>query len=155
MIGVQTVINNWRKLKMKIKNVFLSGLAATIVPALFFMLISSIFDKSFAGWAVIIFPFVLLTTFLHTMFFGIPSILLLRKYKIFNFSSTIFAGFIIGGLPVPVGTMLITWFLGENFDDWQYILKAICSFGMLGIIGGVAFWIVFTYFVKSIEDNEK
>lgn len=130
---------------MKNKNVFLSILAASILPAVCFTIISSIFDKSFLGWVVIIFPFVLLTTFLHIILFGFPLILLLRKINLFNLSAMSFLGFIVGGIPIPIGAILTTWFRGEDFDNWLNILKTISSFGMLGIVGGISFWVVFSH----------
>lgn len=130
---------------MKIRNAFLSLLAAAILPAICFTLISSILDAGFRGWVVIIFPFVLLTTFLHTIILGLPSILLLRRFNNLNFGSSVFAGFIVGGIPIPTGAILATWLRGENFGDWQSVLKAISSFGLLGIVGGIAFWVVFSH----------
>lgn len=133
---------------MKINNIFLSLVAAAIIPAIFFILISSIVDNSFMGWIVIIFPFVLLATSLHTIIFGIPLILLLRIFNILNLRFTLLVGFMIGAIPTPTITILSTWLRNEKITDWPYILKAIGSCGILGIIGGIAFWIVFNNLKK-------
>lgn len=134
---------------MKIKNIFLPLLAATVVPAICLTLISSIWDAGFRGWAVIIFPFILLTTFLHTIILGMPTILLLQKFNMLHFGTIVCAGFIIGGLPIPAGGILATWLRGEIFNDWLAILKAILSCGLLGIIGTIAFWVVFSHLERD------
>lgn len=133
---------------MKMKNIFLPLLAATIVPAIFLTLISSIWDAGFRGWSVIIFPFILLTTFLHTIILGMPTILLLQRFNMLRFGTIVLAGFIIGGFPIIAGGIVATWLRGEIFNDWLAILKAIGSCGILGIIGSIAFWIVFNHLKK-------
>lgn len=134
---------------MKIRNAFLSLLAAALLPAICFTLFSAIYDAGFRGWVVIIFPFVLLTTFLHAFILGLPSVLLLRRFNILNFGTSTFAGFIVGGIPTPTGAMLATWLRGEEFGGLQEVLKAISSLGVLGIIGGIAFWVVFSHLEKG------
>jgi hypothetical protein len=136
MIGVPVVQS---KLMMKsIARISIATLASAVLPAVIFMLYSIFLDKSFLGWSVIIFPFVLLVTLSHSIFLGLPSFLLLKaldKLKVGHFA---LMGFGVGGLPSTLWAI----FLGNNpfQDGWLDFVKSVSLLSMLGVIGALAFW---------------
>jgi len=123
------------------QRILFSVFSASLVPAVLFTLVSSILDSGFYGWAVIIFPFVLLTTFSHTLFLGVPLFLLLRKLSCVHLWSMAALGFFVGALPIPISGALMSWLRNGADIGWDEFIKGFFSAGVVGAIGGLAFFL--------------
>ena len=122
---------------------FFALVASAVFPAILYMLASMAYDADFRGWALMIFPFVLLVTFSHSIFLGLPSILLLLRLKLVRWWSLSIVGFFVGILPSSV----ILFFRGASVlkDGIVPIIEGIVGVGVVGALGGVSFWIVWKY----------
>lgn len=71
-------------------NMFFAALVASSVPALLFAFLGFILEPN-NGWAAIAF----LISLISTLFFGIPSALILNKFNSLNWLSVLASGFVI------------------------------------------------------------
>jgi hypothetical protein len=113
-------------------------------------------------------PIVLVVALGHAVILGLPAFLLGRFLGRVNLIFSAIAGFIIGAVPIALLTLLT---LGGTFSastngiptiingmptlaGWLEFLKSWMSFGGLGALGGIAFFLVLKLTGDGIRDTE-
>jgi hypothetical protein len=84
------------------------------------------------------FPVVLYFSALFSVLFGLPAYLLGRRLKLISWWSTMIVGFSIG---VAVA-LLLEWRSPGFADPLRQLLVTCGSYGSVGAISGIAFWLV-------------
>jgi hypothetical protein len=123
--------------------ILIAVITASVIPAFIFTVASMFFDSGFRGWAIVIFPFVLLATFAHSALLGFPFFLLLRRFNMLHWRPFVFGGFVIGVLPSLIFALFrkVDLFKNDSFNSLQGIAGA----GILGAMGALLFWLVWNY----------
>ena len=145
----------------------LAFIAATLAPAIVFMLMLFIFvfpPFTYRGGArdAVFFGLVALTmSAAHVVVLGVPAFLILRWRRLLHPWSLATGGFVAGGIPIA----FIWWPLLRRYTDaenmpslsilgspavmtdgvptltgWAIYAGVIAGFGLLGALGGMAFW---------------
>ena len=117
---------------------------------------------------------VLFVAFAHVMLLGIPAFLLLRKWKRLHVRTISSAGFIAGAVPVaafswPLRRDWTGFSSGGNYHGhyvrfiedgtftlygWLSYVESVATFGLLGVLGAVVFWIVWHRIAKLRSPHE-
>ena len=131
--------------KMKtVRKTIIALLAATVMPAIAFFGISlllSIFNNVYfdIGLEFLFTKFALVIASVHIFILGIPALLLGQRLGIIRWWSTLSVAFIIGALP----TTILFW------HDRSAVYAFAPIMGFFGVVGGLAFWIVWRYWVRA------
>jgi hypothetical protein len=123
--------------------ILISVIAASIIPAIIFTTVSMLFDSGFRGWVIMIFPFVLLVTFAHSVLLGFPLFIFLRRFNILRWWSLTLGGFVIGVLPSLAFALFRQVDLFK--DGSLSFIQGIGGVGVLGIVGALSFWFIWNY----------
>jgi hypothetical protein len=79
----------------------------------------------------------------HVLVLGVPAFLLGRHLHAIRWWTCIITAFIIGGLPIT----LLTWHNSPPTGWWSVFL----AWGLFGVSGGLAFWLLWQYWVNRNE----
>ena len=89
----------------------------------------------FGPWAIIVLPVAFLIAAAHAFLIGLPAYLVLRERRPVDWPEALYAGFLIGALPLTVWQLFINAMSGE----FAFSIPAFVIFGVLGMIGGLVF----------------
>jgi len=125
----------------KVGRIFMASVAGAVFPAMCFeILIGGLSSSRGSGYL----PIILLVTFFHTIVFGLPGFLLLLKCGRVRAWTMTLVGFCSG--------MSLWLLLGLNGDfsglanRGPVHMLAYALPGVLGAVGGLAFWSVWDFF---------
>lgn len=150
-----------------ISKYFLAFLGAAVVPALAVVIPSAVGSLSMgdnSGWLRIR-NFGLLSLYVstgHVLILGIPSFIVMHIKNVIYWWSSIFAGFILGCIPIGIWTwplkypelktssshwdgekMVQTMIDGvPTMAGWVSYMSGVSFMGLFGAIGGLSFWLI-------------
>lgn len=87
-------------------------------------------------FVVIAFPIAFVVSVAHAAVIGLPAYLVLRRSLHLNYGSAALAGFLIGAIPVAVYALASVAL--EKGGTWEPLVIS-PIFGILGVLGGLAF----------------
>jgi hypothetical protein len=98
-----------------------------------------VFDVMLYVWTIFFAVFVLIFSVIHMLFLGIPTFLIVHRLKVLRWYTVLPASFFIGGAPYIV----LMW--GTEKDT---IIGVALMMGCFGFIAGMAFWVLWCYWVE-------
>ena|SRR3990167_7188810 len=131
---------------MKIAKLMVAFLAAAATPAL----MATVYLIGFNGAFIFpadyfsVFRSVFLPVFwvalMHTLLLGVPVFIILSWRGLIHWQSILISAFIIGALPLTLlGVILLS----------QLHAEATIFFGLMGVSGGIAFWLLWRYWIRA------
>jgi hypothetical protein len=115
-------------------------LISPIVPVVFISI--ALFPNSNSSWNILILLCALITSYLGTLLFGIPTIKLLKYYNLLNLPLLVLSGSIMGIIVLCIAMLLLGLLLGStaSFNFATVVWGAIFGFCVsitFGLIAGI------------------
>jgi hypothetical protein len=91
---------------------------------------------------LLLWPPAFIVALVHAVCLGLPAYLILKRFGLTRWWVSLPAGFLIGSLPYAI--LALPWNLPPNLPPftWPHYFAIGGGFGVLGVFGGIAAWLV-------------
>lgn len=148
------------KMILRIVVIFvIAGVVPAILPSLFFWAITGSIGSALIPLGI---------TFGHILFLGLPAFFLGLYFKAIRWWSSISVSFVVGALPTAIylwplrhPMLQSTWSRWDNgkivqtmihgvptATGWSDYIGSFTIMGLFGIVGGIAFWLVWESWIQ-------